>query len=403
MSEARQDAVTFDELTAGLAPPTGRWTALGDWWADDRRIMVRAREQHGQRADELLAYGLERLQGRTLTLVLPPGASEITANRAAFLDADIEVYEEGGAGCVPRPIPPVSKAVDWYGGLGDVTSLADADQFEGPGWLVELIDWLESRRVERIRRSQYWAWHYRGRQILRLQRKGGALQLVAGVDYRDPSERQPPPLAVDVVDGDELDTGMVGRIMSQLDQAIDRRRTGEDRDHREHLLQSAVAMDPSLLGMRELVRELPAWRPSVERTAGRGFIDFVGVDVDERLHVVETKIGPDAMLGLQGLDYYGWAMAHREQVARQAGADPGNHSVQLHFVFACNPKGLMHAAAGATLERLAPDIPWRCHVIDDWNTVDRPKQLLRPHAVPGIRARTLPEDGHCDGDRGQGT
>ncbi|MDZ7727117.1 MAG: hypothetical protein U5Q44_02375 [Dehalococcoidia bacterium] len=43
----------------------------------------------------------------------------------------------------------------------------------------------------------------------------------------------------------------------------------------------------------------------------RGFVDFVGVDIDGGLHVVETKIGPDHMLGLQGIDYWAWVTAHR--------------------------------------------------------------------------------------------
>ena len=109
MSEARQDAVTFDELTRGLALPAGRWTALGDWRADEQRIVVRARERYAKRADELLAFGLERLKGRTLTLVLPPGAADMTANRAAFLDADIEVYRDDGERCVPQAIPPLAR------------------------------------------------------------------------------------------------------------------------------------------------------------------------------------------------------------------------------------------------------------------------------------------------------
>ena len=49
------------------------------------------------------------------------------------------------------------------------------------------------------------------------------------------------------------------------------------------------------------MREFPAWRPGSNRAA---YIDFLANDAHGRLHVVETKIGADAMLVLQGLDYW---------------------------------------------------------------------------------------------------
>jgi hypothetical protein len=37
-------------------------------------------------------------------------------------------------------------------------------------WLKDLADWVESRRVERVRNSERHAWHYRGRQVLSVRR-----------------------------------------------------------------------------------------------------------------------------------------------------------------------------------------------------------------------------------------
>ncbi len=129
--------------------------------------------------------------------------------------------------------------------------------------------------------------------------------------------------------------------------------------------------------------------------AGRGFIDFLGVDIDGGLHVIETKIGPDHMLGVQGLDYWAWVTAHKAEIARQVDADPDGGPVELHYVLACSSRPILHAAAAATIARLAGEIPWRCHVIRDWNTVDQPNQLLRPHSVPRIEPRTIPDPSVC--------
>lgn len=46
-------------------------------------------------ADQLLAYGLRDLNGRTLRLVLPPAAAETARHRAVLVDAAVKVFADG--------------------------------------------------------------------------------------------------------------------------------------------------------------------------------------------------------------------------------------------------------------------------------------------------------------------
>ena len=48
-------------------------------------------------------------------------------------------------------------------------------------------------------------------------------------------------------------------------------------------------------------------------------IDFLGVDNSGHLHIVETKIGGDEMLVLQGLDYWIWAQRNLPQLIADLG------------------------------------------------------------------------------------
>ncbi|MDZ7727116.1 MAG: hypothetical protein U5Q44_02370 [Dehalococcoidia bacterium] len=81
-----------------------------------------------------------------------------------------------------------------------MTEASGANAFDGPVWLVSLIDWLESRRVERIRRGSYWSWHYRGRQVLRVEAQPAGLRPGRRRARAAPIPRddQPAPLRLEV-------------------------------------------------------------------------------------------------------------------------------------------------------------------------------------------------------------
>jgi hypothetical protein len=161
--------------------------------------------------------------------------------------------------------------------------------------------------------------------------------------------------------------------------------------HREHLLQAAIGTDPSLLGVSHLRRELPAWRPKVKPRSGRAFIDFIARDVDRVGHGIETKIGPDAQLGFQALDYWAWAEAHRAELAGTIEADPNRRSSST------SPSGCRTNEPPPCCRRhlagLHTSISWRCHLVSSWDTVAQPvsswcpRPSLWPRACSHLSSR----------------
>ena len=380
----------LEALLAGLAPARGRsWAA--HWHEDHRTLVGVSRRGYGHLSLELLASGLPGLSGRDLRLVVPRAAVKPTRARAAFLTATVHVHQSLAAGVAdaePRMSQP--DATDFYRRLGQVSEPVGWDAASWPTWLKELVDWVESRRVERVRNTEFHAWHYRGRQVLSVRRTAAdGYKLIAGVDYRTPTEDRPPPVRLHVLATEALTTDQAAGVRSAVDRAIERRRTGDDNTHREHLLQAAIGTDPALIGMSHLRRELPAWRPKQKPYRGRAYIDFLGRDVDRTGHVIETKIGPDAQLGIQTLDYWTWANAHRAELAGHIDADP-DRPFQLDIVLDHATEPLLHPAAAATLEAFGPEVDWRCHLVTEWDTITMPQQLLTPEAE-ALRPRQLPD------------
>jgi hypothetical protein len=384
--------VDIERLLVGLERPRGVRSRLASWYGDDRRLVAVSAHGHGDEAMQLLAYGLQGLDARELHLVVPRTAVNPTLARAAFLDATVHVHRGQRAG-IGDAEPPMTRteATTFYRRLGDATPRPDWDSSTWPTWLVELVDWLESRRVERIRTQEAHAWHYRGRQILHVRRSAtdGTYAMVAGANYKAPRADQPAPSRLRVPETESPAPEQLAALRQALDLAIDRRRTGADAGHREHLLQAAIGTDPSLVGMTHLKREVPVWRPKQQPRRGRGFLDFLARDVERTGHVIETKIGPDAQLGIQALDYWAWAEAHRPDLANMIDADH-ERPFELGIVLGRSNKPLLHPAAAATLRRLESTISWRCYLISDWDTIARPRRLLTPQVDP-LPARVLPD------------
>jgi hypothetical protein len=176
--------------TRGHRPVAGRahashgvWSRLESWYGDDRRLVAVSARGHGGQATQLLAYGLQQLDARELHLVVPRTAVTPTRARAAFLDATVHVHRAQRAG-IGADEPPMThtEATTFYRRLGDVAPPPEWDSSTWPRWLVELVDWLESRRVERVRTQEAHAWHYRGRQVLHVRRAAtdGAHTSIAG-------------------------------------------------------------------------------------------------------------------------------------------------------------------------------------------------------------------------------
>ena len=142
--------------------------------------------------------------------------------------------------------------------------------------------------------------------------------------------------------------------------AVRDRLGGSDAAHREHALQAALsAAGAAVLGLRDpMYREYPGWRP----VAQPAFLDFLGHD-GNALHVVETKLGNDAMLTLQALDYWTWVTAHQEEIGRELRL-AADRPPQIDLVVAA-PKAGEPPLGPYTLpqlEALDGGIRWRVHV-----------------------------------------
>ena len=97
-----------------------------------------------------------------------------------------------------------------------------------------------------------------------------------------------------------------------------------------------------------------------------GFIDFLGIDSAKRMHIVETKIGPDAMLVFQALDYWIWVRANMDVVGKDFSADSSRLPI-IDFVLKATRAGAdwISIYSAAHLESLKPEIAWRFWLVED--------------------------------------
>lgn len=405
------DVMTIEQLLADTtALGHGHTTHPRGWHVSSDAVVCEfGREDPKSAAWQMLAFGLEYVERhgkRRLVLILPEEAAKVCALRAALLRPGlVEVWSYGqGEQLHAVPVPTWQEALPDFGATRPgVEFRPDPHDTAGlPDWLRELGDWVESRAVERLRTKPYWSWHYRGRGVLTVWtpsgKKAAGHRVLAGVRFTGANiERHGADTYIDfkVKSGEEPTKEQLTTVRWQVDEAIERRRKKEDAGHGEHMLQAAIGREPALVGMRHVRRELAAGRLTAHKAA---YIDFLGVDDDGRLHVIETKLGhSDAQLGVQGLDYWGWATFHfdelREQLQRQGHDEiDADADVTLRFVIGMKEPGrALHPAARATIRALHEDIPWRVQVLDNWDTLHPSHTPLSlPEDVGPQRDRTLP-------------
>jgi hypothetical protein len=361
--------------------------------ADDERLFVVAGPQEAARPatlDLALAYGLSYARDRDLTVVLPAGGAEATVRRAAWLDVPVRVVEYDPADPAPDPRPRAlpARAVVLEGLRG--RPLVPLPAPAAPARLASagrLAAWADGHPLLRpAHRNGYRAWHCRGRSVLRIATGATGVVIQAGVDGTDGGPRFPAPLELHVTD--ELAPDQLERVCRAVEAAVDQRLTGADQRPSEHWFQAVLRDAPEVLGLRRgnVLRELPAFRPEAGTALRRGFADLVGVTREGRIAVVETKLGADPMLVLQGLDYWTWATAHRKELATRLGLDPaGEPEVELVLGVDArdgSPRIGRHLAAQA--QALAGAVRWRIVAVEDW-FAERPRAIRLP-------ARTLPPE-----------
>jgi hypothetical protein len=86
----------LETFLSGTSPARGRRSSAASWHEDEGRLIGVSRRGSGERFLELLAFGLQGLDGRELHLVLPRQAVNATRARAAFLTATVHVHTTQG-------------------------------------------------------------------------------------------------------------------------------------------------------------------------------------------------------------------------------------------------------------------------------------------------------------------
>jgi hypothetical protein len=378
------------------------------FFADRTRLAVLVGgEEEAVAIDSALAYGLAHAGERSLAVVLPGGTQRATVARAALLSRPVEAWAHDGSAVrrIPLPVfrrPMTFPAQDDF--LAELREKAlrggEHDLGDRGAWVGTLTSWADQHPdLDANHRGTYRTWHCHGRQLLRLRRPGRGLEIVAGVDRSDtgPSDTLPIIMALD----GPLDDAAAARIRALIEIGIADRLDGKDVGHSEHRLQAALASRWDKLGWpatRRLEREVPARRPG-GRTA---YIDFVTVDQAGLLHIIETKIGDDEFLVLQGLDYWLWAAANADLLADRFGLEQLT-GIKIDFVLGeldgttpDEKAPVLSSYAPAQLEALASDIAWEVHRLAGWPSphCGRSAPATSPTSRTSDAARYLRPHGH---------
>lgn len=362
---------------------TGRLSTLLDYFDDEHRLLVVAGDPERPEATGLaLAHGLAQAGSRDLWLAVPHGHTTPILRRAAFLDRKIRVWSHSDGVCNEVLVPSLPQI---FNELKDSIAAGKADLGHRERWVSPILGWATSAPgVVPAHRPGYLAWHCDGRMVLKVTPTGPGLQVTAGVHH---AAAPPTPLLVT----GPVDPAAVHRVVAASAAACASRLEGNDTANQEHRLQAQLHHRD--LNLVHWEREFPARRPVASGGwaslggDGRGFIDFLGIDKDNDLHVVETKIGYDPMLVLQGLDYWTWAHAHREQLGKHFGVQI--RKVILDFVVAASHPGgpVLGPYSAEHAEALAGDIPWRFWTADITGPLPVLKALPKRHIPPGSPRR----------------
>lgn len=385
--------------TAPLDPGGFPLPAWARFTADTDTVAVFVADGESWRTvEKALAYGVAHARGRLLVLVLPePTAAEpdpvrATAARSAFLGMSVSVRTHVAG--VVAPVPPMTRAeaqdvvreTDLRGGVHDLQDAASK--------VADVTKYADAHpELVRAHRGSYLAWHCGGRMLLTVRRTRQGVLVRAGVHYSQPGPGKPAPLEVTVGDSAITPEGLAA-ITRSIENGVVARLAAADAGHEEHRLQGALAAGRASLGWgsgEPLMREFPALRP----TGGIAFIDFLRLDAEGVLHIVETKIGDDEMLVLQGLDYWIWAQSNRAALESRFGAPITD--VVVDYVLgvpgggAAVTRPVLSSYAPAQLESLATDVRWRVHVLIGWAQPPMAVTSLAEREVPGtpyVRRRT---------------
>jgi len=375
------------------------------WYSEKASLTLVVGEQEDSDADLALAIGLGERKGRDLRLVLPRGWHDPTLHRWPWLaDLPLEVWSHDwwhdNEGAPPHQETRPSRAQTQA--LVESKEKPQLHLRERTAWIEGLLRWAgEQDDLDASHRQDTRAWQCRGQRVLRVRRTKAGLEVLAGIDWGANSPH-PSPIALNLTSPITADQERTCRelVRAGMKERLDANGAAHHAD--EHWLQAVLRRHPRALGLEQpVLREAAAWRPkgSLKHTKddqnrhtgaiprsparGRGFVDLAALDAAGNLLIVETKLGPDHMLVLQGLDYRIWAEANR---ARLTGRLDCRADVPIEISYCVGGKnGLAptwseHAAA--QLAALAPDVRWHVQEVTEW-TGDDPKCRRGPlHTYP---------------------
>ncbi|MFT4265572.1 MAG: hypothetical protein QM572_19495 [Nocardioides sp.] len=362
-----------------------RMSKYAHWFTDTKDSALVAIVTPGEKVtagDEVLAYGLAWQQNRDLFLVLPQDMVGDAQTRIGWIDTEVRIWEHGEAG--PRPVPKKSRAqlLAQLRDLPERRSKAVELKAGHTNW----IDGIDTTDLSAHERS-YLSWHHEGLQVLKVAETRAGLRIQAGVQYGTPPPGREP---FDKVFAVAPTPGEVAVINAKIRLAVEDGGS-QTSQMREHKMQATLVGKPETLGLTDLWREFPAWRGPNGRP---GYIDFLGVDAEGRLHVIETKIGHDPKVVLQALDYAVWVKANDAAIRERLHAaghalptpeDVESHSVApIHLVLGSSEKEkAFNGYLVGQIEALAGDVRVKVHV-----TADPTAQPLSLTEVPKRKLRT---------------
>lgn len=356
------------------------------WYGDDDTLTLVVGEQEGAEADTALAIGLAERGTRELRLVLPHGWHEPTLTRWAWLRDDLPLrvwsHDDGVASTAARPTRKQSQDLV-RGTEKPMLHLA-----QRTSWVESLMRWAgEQPDLDASHRPDVRAWQCRGQRVLLIRPKGTGLEIIAGINWGAASPHATP---VPLLITEPLTDVQITDLRAQVAAGCDQRLNGVANKADEHWLQAVLRRHPRELGLEQpVLRELAAWRPSGSlgtsqtQPRGRGFVDLAGLDATGTVLLVETKLGADHMLILQGLDYLIWAEGNRKRLTSRLDCRT-DAPFEIAYCVGGKDGGppTWSAHAGEQLNALAPDLRWHVQEVTDW-TGDAAKSRRGPlHTYP---------------------
>lgn len=346
--------------------------------------------QTWHRAEQALVYGLHHSDavGVPLVVALPEEVagenSAVTATlvRAAYLHpgrASVWTYgpADGVHACPPLTREEAQAAVREESPAlrGQVKPLPHDHAEDVAAALSRAVDELTDLPLIPAPRSATRTWTYRGLRVLSVVASTEETVVRTGVHS---TERRVSGEGRHSIRPGALSDDHARAILDEVREACAGRAVAKESEQRaEHWFQSAL---PPLLHQvmplaqrelgRSVMREVPTHRPA----GGTGFIDLVALDDDGTLHLIETKLGSDPMLVLQGLDYLIWVEANTTLLLEAFGVERFERVV-IDYVMA-GRKGEALAAgsdvmgpyAAACRAALADDVRWQVHVAEAWRS-----------------------------------